>query len=93
MRSRPDSLRGPSRHSRGGRDIAAPAERVTIADVARAAGVSNTAVSFALNYPERLGKATLDRVLRAAQDLGYRPLPAARALALRRIRTGGGSDL
>jgi DNA-binding LacI/PurR family transcriptional regulator len=67
--------------------------RVTIADVARAAGVSKTAVSFALNYPERLGKATLDRVLRAARDLRYIPLPAARALALRRMRNGGESDL
>jgi DNA-binding LacI/PurR family transcriptional regulator len=64
----------------------APTKRVTIVDVARAAGVSKTAVSFAFNYPERLGTATLDRVLRAAKDLAYTPYPAARALALRRMR-------
>lgn len=58
--------------------------RVTIADVARSAGVSKTAVSFAFNYPDRLGQATLDRVLQVADDLGYMPHPAARALSTRR---------
>ena len=52
--------------------------RVTIADVAIAAGVSKTAVSFAFNNPENLGQATLERVLRVARDLGYAPHPAAR---------------
>jgi DNA-binding LacI/PurR family transcriptional regulator len=37
--------------------------RVTIADVASAAGVSKTAVSFAFNNPSKLGNATLERVL------------------------------
>src|SRR5207302_1806659 len=37
--------------------------RVTITDVAVAAGVSKTAVSFAFNNPERLGQGTLDRLL------------------------------
>jgi DNA-binding LacI/PurR family transcriptional regulator len=55
--------------------------RVTIADVASAAGVSKTAVSFAFNNPDRLGHATLERVLGVAQDLGYTPHPAARALS------------
>ena len=54
--------------------------RVTIADVAGAAGVSKTAVSFAFNNPEKLGQATLERVLQVAHDLGYTPHPAARAL-------------
>lgn len=58
--------------------------RVTIADVAVAAGVSATAVSFAFNNPERLSQATLDRVLGVARDVGYTPHPAARALSLRR---------
>ena len=44
--------------------------RVTIADVATAAGVSKTAVSFAFNNPENLGPATLERVLRVARELG-----------------------
>jgi len=63
--------------------------RVTIADVATAAGVSKTAVSFAFNNPERLGQATLERVLGVAEDLGYAPHPAARALSMRRSGTIG----
>jgi DNA-binding LacI/PurR family transcriptional regulator len=63
--------------------------RVTIADVASAAGVSKTAVSFAFNNPKRLGQATLERVLGVAQDLGYAPHPAARALSMRRSGTIG----
>lgn len=63
--------------------------RVTIADVATAAGVSKTAVSFAFNNPERLGQATLERVLEVAADLGYTPHPAARALSMRRSGTIG----
>ena len=63
--------------------------RVTIADVASAAGVSKTAVSFAFNSPGRLGHATLERVLGVAHDLGYAPHPAARALSMRRSGTIG----
>ncbi len=63
--------------------------RVKIADVAGAAGVSKTAVSFAFNNPEKLGQATLERVLQVAQELGYTPHPAARALSLRRSGTIG----
>src|SRR5947209_19273964 len=63
--------------------------RVTIADVATAAGVSKTAVSFAFNNPERLGHATLERVLGVAEDLGYTPHPAARARSTRRSGTIG----
>ena len=43
--------------------------RVTIADVAVAAGVSKTAVSFAFNNPEKLGSATVERVLQVARGL------------------------
>jgi alanine racemase len=63
--------------------------RVTIADVANAAGVSKTAVSFAFNNPSKLGNATLERVLQVANDLGYAPHPAARALSMRRSGTIG----
>ena len=63
--------------------------RVTIAEVATAAGVSKTAVSFAFNNPEKLGQATLERVLGIARDLGYTPHPAARALSMRRSGTIG----
>src|SRR5450756_1511933 len=63
--------------------------RVTIADVAIAAGVSKTAVSFAFNNPEKLGQVTLERVLGVAHELGYAPHPAARALSMRRSGTIG----
>ena len=51
--------------------------------------MSKTAVSFAFNSPERLGHATLERVLGVAHDLGYAPHPAARALSTRRSGTIG----
>ncbi len=57
--------------------------------MAGAAGVSKTAVSFAFNNPEKLGQATLERVLGVAHELGYAPHPAARALSMRRSGTIG----
>jgi DNA-binding LacI/PurR family transcriptional regulator len=58
--------------------------RPTIADVADAAGVSKTTVSFAFNHPDRLAPATASRVYEVAHSLGYRPNPVARMLAQRR---------
>lgn len=58
--------------------------RVTMSDVARAAGVSRTTVSFVLNDGEHAGnvsEATKIRVREAAGELGYRPDALARALA------------
>ncbi|MGI6878345.1 LacI family DNA-binding transcriptional regulator [Microbacterium sp. gxy059] len=54
-----------------------------MADVARAAGVSRTAVSFVLNERDdvMIPEATRDRIHRAATDLGYRRNAAAQALA------------
>jgi len=52
----------------------------TIGDVARRAGVSRTAVSFAFNKPEQLAEETLQRILDVAYELGYYPNPAARSL-------------
>lgn len=55
-----------------------------MSDVARAAGVSRTTVSFVLNDTENAGnvsEATKIRVRRAASELGYRPDARARALA------------
>lgn len=54
---------------------------VTMADVARAANVSKITVSRALRSPERVKPATRERVLHAAQELGYVPDSAAGALA------------
>jgi DNA-binding LacI/PurR family transcriptional regulator len=54
--------------------------RPTIDDVARRAGVSSAAVSFAMNGRPGVGEATRDRILRAAEELGWRPSAPARAL-------------
>ena len=63
--------------------------RPTIADVAREAGVSKTAVSFAFNTPARLKPETADRIREVAETLGYRPHPVARMLTQRRTMTVG----
>jgi alanine racemase len=65
------------------------ARRVTIADVAEAAGVSKTAVSFAFNNPGRLAADTATRIKEVADSLGYRPDPVARMLTQRRTGTIG----
>jgi DNA-binding LacI/PurR family transcriptional regulator len=54
--------------------------RARIADVAREAGVSKTAVSFAFNSPDRLSAETATRIREVAESLGYRPHPVARML-------------
>jgi LacI family transcriptional regulator len=56
--------------------------RVTMADVARQAGVSRTAVSFVLSNRQdmRISAQTRERVMLAAQELGYRPNLTARGL-------------
>lgn len=58
--------------------------RIGIKDVAEAAGVSITTVSHALSGKGRLPEATRERVARIARDLGYRPHPTARSLAIGR---------
>lgn len=59
---------------------------VRMGDIARRVGVSRTAVSFVLNNRDdtSVSPATRERVLRAAEELGYRPHAAARALAAQR---------
>ncbi|MEV5958661.1 LacI family DNA-binding transcriptional regulator [Streptomyces sp. NPDC051987] len=54
--------------------------RVTIDDVARAAGVSRQTVSRALNDKGEIGVSTKQRVLDTALALGYRPSRFARGL-------------
>ena len=61
----------------------------TLADVAERAGVSTATVSRCLNSPDRVTKATRDRVEKAVRDLGYSPNFGARALAARRTGTVG----
>lgn len=55
--------------------------RVTLADVAKAAGVSPMTVSRALRGERAVDPGLVTRVLAAAARLGYVPDPAARALA------------
>lgn len=57
--------------------------RVTLADVAHAAGVSPITVSRALRGERAVDPELVARVQAAAQKLGYMPDPAARALASR----------
>jgi alanine racemase len=63
--------------------------RPRIADVAREAGVSKTAVSFAFNNPDRLSSETATRIREVADSLGYRPHPVARMLTQRQTMTLG----
>ena len=60
--------------------------RPTIADVARRAGVSRAAVSFAVNGRPGVADETRARILRAAEELGWQPSFPARALT--KARTG-----
>src|ERR687884_1386542 len=63
-----------------------PRRRPTIADVARRAGVSAAAVSFAVNGRPGVSPATRERILEVAQELGWRPSASARALTEARTR-------
>lgn len=58
-------------------------KRVTAQDVANAAGVSPTTVSFVLNHIEgmRISKDTRNRVLEAAKTLNYHPNSSAQKMA------------
>ena len=71
-------IRKTTTHGRG-------AQRPTLRDVARAAGVSVWTASNAYGHPERVASATRERVLATAAAIGYSgPDPAARSLALGR---------
>jgi LacI family transcriptional regulator len=60
-----------------------------VSDVARLAGVSAATVSRAFNTPALLVPDTLQRVQRAAQQLGYQPYGLARSLRKRRSMVVG----
>jgi len=61
----------------------------TLADVARAAGVSTATVSRAINFPDQVVEKTRIKVNAAIDVLGYSPNFVARALAARRTNTIG----
>jgi LacI family transcriptional regulator len=74
----------PNRFSkRGSQGLAALTRgRITIAGVARRAGVAKSTVSAVVRDNARVGAPTRARVLRAAEELGYRPgRTAAQALS------------
>ncbi|MBQ1075329.1 LacI family DNA-binding transcriptional regulator [Micromonospora sp. C31] len=56
-------------------------KRPTIADVARRAGVSKGAVSYALNGQPGVSQATRERILAIATEIGFNPNRAARSLS------------
>ncbi|MBX6386009.1 MAG: LacI family DNA-binding transcriptional regulator [Microbispora sp.] len=62
------------------------ADKVTIADVARLAGVSRQTVSNVLNGRNVVREETRQRVLRAVEELGYRVNQAARQMRTGRSR-------
>src|SRR5689334_24665510 len=64
-------------------------KRPTIADIARRAGVSTGAVSYALNGQPGVSPATRQRILAIADEIGWRPSHAARALSASRAHAVG----
>ncbi len=64
-------------------------KRITIHDVAAAAGVSISTASKALNNNGRMGAETRERVKRVASDIGFRPNALARGLLSKRSFTIG----
>ncbi|GGS59303.1 LacI family transcriptional regulator [Planobispora rosea] len=65
-----------------------PRKRATIREVAKATGLSPAAVSYALRGMQ-VSEETIERVRRAAEELGYEADPIARALASGRTGTVG----
>jgi len=63
--------------------------KVTANDVARLAGVSQSAVSRVFTSGASASKATAEKVRAAAEQLGYRPDPLARAMITGRTRIIG----
>lgn len=60
---------------------------VSSKDVAKHAGVSQTTVSRVLNTPEQVKKPTVDKVLKAIQELNYIPNAHARSLVQNKTNT------
>jgi len=63
--------------------------RITIADVAREAGVSLMTVSRALNKKDGIRSETREHVMAVIERLGYRPSGVARSMVTRRTGTIG----
>jgi LacI family transcriptional regulator len=61
-------------------------DQPTIYDVARAAGVAPSTVSRTFSRPGRVNSETAARIRQAAEELGYRTNPVARALSTARTQ-------
>ena len=57
-------------------------KRPTITDIAQRAGVTKAAVSFALNGQPGVSAATRERIMAIAEEIGFQPSSAARALTV-----------
>ncbi|WP_236023590.1 LacI family DNA-binding transcriptional regulator [Bifidobacterium miconis] len=66
-----------------------PKTTITITDVAKAAGVSKSAVSYALNGKPGVSDATRAKVLDVARAMGWKPNNAAKSLSDASMRTIG----
>lgn len=64
-------------------------KRPTTADIAKLAGVSSGAVSYALNGLPGVSSTTRQRILDIADDLGWRPNIVARGLSVSRAHSVG----
>ncbi len=64
-------------------------KRITVVDVAKAAGVSLMTVSRAINGREGIGEETRARILDLARQMNYQPSQIARSLATRQTNTLG----
>jgi DNA-binding LacI/PurR family transcriptional regulator len=82
--SSPRRTSAASTHVADGRE-----RRVTIGDVAARAKVSKSSVSFVFNGRGGVGEETRDRILKAADELGWRPDARARALSRSRAQALG----
>ena len=66
-----------------------PRRDVTVKQIATAVGLSQPAVSQVLNGTGRISPETRQRVLSVAEEMGYRPNAAARAVVTRKTRQVG----
>ena len=64
-------------------------KRITIADVAKEAGVSIMTVSRAINDKGEISESTRQRILKIAKEMGFQPSGLARGLATQRTATVG----
>jgi len=63
--------------------------RVTIKDIAKAAGVTHATVSYAINTPHKVKKETREKILKLLEEMNYIPDSAARMLKTGKTHTIG----